>query len=121
MVFHLYLIYAKPASMSTQNLQKEILLLTGTTLVKRECKNAALFGAIESTQQQMLEDACWNGRLPEILPEILSDMDKSRQLYLWLIRQSDSYIQLELCEEPLIIDREYSLDPYLFLSAQISN
>ncbi|MBG9375816.1 hypothetical protein I5907_06190 [Panacibacter sp. DH6] len=102
-------------------MQKEILLLTGTSFVKKECSQAARTNADESSHQQMLEDACWNGRLPEILPEVLNDLDKSRQLYLWLIRQGEAYIQLELCEEPLVIDREFSLDPYLFLSAHINN
>lgn len=107
--------------MKTPNMQKEILLLTGTSFVKKECSHAEKSGLQENTQQQMLEDACWSGRLPEILPEVLNDLDNNRQLYLWLIRQGAAYIQLELCEEPLIIDREYSLDPYLFLSAHINN
>lgn len=103
--------------------QKEILIMTGTTFVDREWCNDNITDKKSSlAKQQMFEEAdCWNGILHELLPEIPNDIYKEEKLYLWLVRQGHAFIQLELCPEPLVIEREFSLDPYLFLSAQINN
>ncbi|QEC68086.1 hypothetical protein FRZ67_12530 [Panacibacter ginsenosidivorans] len=103
--------------------QKEILIMTGTTFVDREwCSDNIMDKKNYLTKQQMLKEAdCWNGILHELLPEIPNDIHEEEKLYLWLVRQGHAFIQLELCPEPLVIEREFSLDPYLFLSAQINN
>ena len=103
--------------------QKEILIMTGTTFVDREwCIDNIIDKKFYLSKQQMFGEAdCWNGILHELLPEIPNDIYKEEKLYLWLVRQGHAFIQLELCPEPLIIEREFSLDPYLFLSAQINN
>ena len=110
--------------MNTISTQSEILLMKGTTFSKREwCGNNAIYNSTNYlTREQMLEEAsCWSGLLNELVPEILNSQDENEKLFLWLIRQGQAFVQLELCREPLIIEREFSLDPYLFLSSQINN
>jgi hypothetical protein len=110
--------------MNTISTQSEILLMKGTTFSKREwCGDNAVYNSTNYlTREQMLEEAsCWSGLLNELVPEILNNQDENEKLFLWLIRQGQAFVQLELCREPLIIEREFSLDPYLFLSAQINN
>lgn len=110
--------------MDTITTQSEILLMKGTTFSKREwCDDDIIYNTKDRlTKQQILEKAsCWNVILHEVVPELLHGQDTNEKLYLWLIRQGQAFIQLELCGEPLVIEREYSLDPYLFLSAQINN
>lgn len=102
--------------------QKEILLITGTSFAQREMNIANMNQPNDHfNKQQLLENACKNGMLSQILPHLADDLNAEEQLYLWFVRESKAYIQIELCEEPLIIEREFSLDPYLFLSAQIYN
>lgn len=102
--------------------QKEILLIAGTTFAQREWSRYNLYELNDHmAKQQLLEEACKNGMLPEILSELPDGSNEDVRLNLWLVRQGQAYIQLELCKEPLIIEREFSLDPYLFLSAQIYN
>ena len=121
LVFDLYLI-VKEFCMKSFATQKEILLIAGTTFAQREWSAADMNEATDHlAKQQLLEQACKNGMLAEILPELPSELNDDEKLYLWLVRQGQAYIQIELCKEPLIIEREFSLDPYLFLSAQIYN
>lgn len=112
----------KAFSMTSFDTQKEILLIAGTTFAKREWSGYYLNTVSNHlAKQKLLEQVCKNGMLPEILPELSTQLNDDEKLHLWLVRQGQAYIQIELCKEPLIIEREFSLDPYLFLSAQIYN
>jgi hypothetical protein len=108
--------------MKTYPIQKEILLIAGTTFAQREWDTGNLHKTNDHlSKQQLLEQACRNGMLQEVLSELPCKYYDDDKLYLWLVREGQAYIQLEICKEPLIIEREFSLDPYLFLSAQIYN
>lgn len=107
--------------MKTPLTQKEILLITGTSFAEREWNKKNMLALQHGISAHERETLFWNNVLPEILPELPVTQNKEEKLSLWLVRHGQAYIQLELCEEPLIIEREFSLDPYLFLSAQIYN
>jgi hypothetical protein len=96
--------------------QKEILLMTGTSFSSRNYTDKTgtdHTGAL--SERERLEEACWNGLLKEILPEIFNLTDK--KLYLWQIREADAFIELELGEAPPVKENQFSLDPYSFLQA----
>jgi hypothetical protein len=57
--------------------------------------------------------------LKEMLPEVFEKADD--KLYLWQIREADSFIELELAEAPAEKDNQCSLDPYSFLSTTSLN
>ena len=71
--------------MKTNSTQQEILLLTGTTFSKREwCENIS-GNKNNLTEKEQLEEACWNGLLPEILPEVYLRTESDKKLFLWQI------------------------------------
>lgn len=103
--------------MKANKIQQEILLVTTSTFSKRQwCKQQ---DNIASDRHQdpvdQLEEACWNGLLNEMLPEVLEKGGSSGRLYLWYIRQSASVLLIELSEQPPQLNESFSIDPSLFL------
>ncbi len=107
--------------MKTQYVQQEILLMTGTRFSARELteKNVEDKNKLSATEQ--LEDACWNGLLDEMLPELIQKTTKGKKLYLWHIRLCRSFLGIELTESSPSIDQELSIDPYFFVPALVMN
>ena len=108
--------------MSTTTLHHEILLMTGTSFSSRQC----LQKMDEDNQKylsemEQLQEACWNGQLPEMLPEICKTSATGKALFLWEIKQNRSGLEIILSETPDQTESEFSIDPYLFLSAQVVN
>jgi hypothetical protein len=101
------------------NLQQEILLMTGTNFTSRQCwqKNNSEKENFLSEPDE-LQDACWNGLLKEMLPEIC---EKNKKLYLWQIKENKSCIDIELGELPSPLEAYFSIDPYTFLDVQSEN
>ena len=105
--------------MKPTSIQQEILLLTGTNFSSRHCYEKDDNNQNHLTEKEQLEEACWNGRLPDILPEIYENTDGNKKLYLWQIRETRSFIEIELGELPEAIDKYSSIDPYSFLPVYI--
>ncbi|HTQ29096.1 MAG TPA: hypothetical protein VMI35_13250 [Puia sp.] len=101
--------------MEQHTTQKEILLMTGTSFSARN--HADKTDAERKTSmsdREQLEEACWNGLLQDMLPEVFEQTEK--KLYLWQIREADAFIELELADAPVIKYDQFSLDPYSFLA-----
>lgn len=93
-------------------IQQQVLLFTGTKFSSRQCfqgKNAEN----NSSEADQLQDACWNGLLKEMLPEICQR--DNRDIYLWQIKENKSAIDLEIGEMPAEVESYFSIDPYAFL------
>lgn len=101
------------------NLQQEILLMTGTHFTSMQCwqKMNSENDHLRSESEQM-QDACWNGLLKEMLPEVCKD---NKNLYLWQIRENKSCLNIELGELPTPLEAYFSIDPYTFLAEQSEN
>ncbi len=107
--------------MST-TLHHEILLMTGTSFSSRQClQNMDEDNQKYLSETEQLQEACWNGQLPEMLPEICEAFTSGKPLYLWEIRQNKSGLEIIISETPHQTEREFSIDPYLFLPAQALN
>jgi len=98
--------------MKPKNMQQEILLFTGSTLAQRvwwekdaSDKESFLFS------REQLENACWNGLLYEMIPEV---MQQKKNFFLWQINVGKFFLSIELGKEPVSIDHICSIDPYLF-------
>lgn len=97
-------------------IQQQILLFTGTHFSSRQCwqkinpESKHVF-----SEADQLQDACWNGLLKDMLPEIC--VSDNRDLYLWQIRENKAGIDIEIGELPTEVDSFYSIDPYSFLEA----
>lgn len=103
--------------MKTNFTQQEILLLTGTSFSSRQCYQK---GDLENrlTETEQLEEACWNGMLPEMLPEIYAEPG-GKKIYLWQIKGALSFIEIELGEMPGEKENYFSIDPYAFLPLRL--
>ena len=101
--------------METRSTQQEILLMTGSKFSEREWAEKISEDKNKLSPTEKLEDACWNGLLSEMLPEIVQKTTDGKNLFLWHIRSCRSFLEIELGEDALVIEREFSIDPYFFV------
>ena len=108
--------------METKSTQQEILLLTGTRFSGRQQYQEMDPGSSDNlTGNERLEEACWNGLLYDMLPEISAKAADGKNLRLWQIRASESFLELELGESPEIKDNDFSIDPPCVLAGKCLN
>jgi hypothetical protein len=103
--------------MRTHPAQQEILLMTGTSFSANQWFKKD--DSANLSEKDQLEEACWNGLLLEMLPELSGHTGSDQQLYLWQVRMSSSFIELELGEYPAEKDHYFSINPYIFTSVQL--
>ena len=107
--------------MKRNSTQQEILLLTGTNFTSRQWSAKDDATSANLSEEEKLEEACWNGLLPEMLPELCSQMNGKKKLYVWQIKEAASFLELELGEYPDEKDNYFSIDPYSFLAERSDN
>ncbi|HUR12178.1 MAG TPA: hypothetical protein VM012_12460 [Flavitalea sp.] len=106
--------------MKKHSTQQEILLLTGTSFSSREiCDNSEPVNQKRLTEIERLEEACWNGLLAAMLPEIYPEGDAENPIYLWKVREGDSFLEIDLGNIQEEKDNFFSIDPYTFLKTQL--
>ncbi|MEO5684617.1 MAG: hypothetical protein ABIQ88_18390 [Chitinophagaceae bacterium] len=105
--------------MKANSTQLEILILTGTSFAanqfsdKNEANNKP-----GRTEKDILTEACWNGLLPSLLPEICEQIPAGKKIYLWEIKEADAFIELEMGELQEDKDKYFSINPYAFIPEQ---
>src|SRR4051812_36822094 len=103
--------------MNAKTTQQEILLLTGTRF------SSNMYCAKDESQEHLsetekLQEACWNGMVQELLPELRKDVN-NKKLFLWNIVQGNAFLELKFSNTPSSTeDKELSIDPYSFLALQ---
>jgi len=60
------------------------------------------------------EEACWNGVLHKLLPEIYWEIEGNKKLFLWKVTQAHHFLQLEFAGRPYVNEWAFSLNPYSF-------
>jgi hypothetical protein len=109
--------YIKLHVMNPNYTQLEVLLITGTSLTSQNLsKKDEGAGNGNLSDNERLEEACWNGLLQTMLPEVYVQPPSGRSLYLWQIREGLSFLELNLAEVPLPIVKEFSITPQSFFS-----
>jgi hypothetical protein len=107
--------------MKKESTSQEILLLTGTTFSLRQwSKTDESEKSENSNEHDLLQEACWNGMIGEMLPEIAADFNTTG-MYLWKIHVGQSFIELEIGQSPEPADPYFSIDPYYFSGVQFEN
>jgi len=108
--------------MEKYSVHQEVLLITGTSFVTEElCKKDDASHDRHLFDNERLEEACWNGLLQMRLPEVFSEAPDGRDLYLWQIKEADSFLVLDLGEAPAEMDSHFSIVPYSFVATQNHN
>ncbi len=100
--------------------QNEILILTNTSFSSRDWAELNKPEKNSFSEKEKLMEACWNGLLPELLPECF-DFMFNKSMLLWGVSEADTFIDLEYGNSAPIIDKECSVNPYIFLQAQPFN
>ena len=100
--------------METKSTQQEILLFTNTSFSLRQLSGNGPSADKHLTTREMLEEACWNGLIWEILPEIC-EKPNDLSLTLWEINVANSFFDLKFSEFPEEVENKHSLDPYKFI------
>ena len=100
--------------MEANSTQQEILLLTGTKFSSRHYLEKDDDNQHHLTEREQLEEACWNGLLKDMLPEIC-EQDSENKLYMWQVWKTNSFIEIQLGEIPGEKENRFSIDPYSFL------
>ncbi|HVG14274.1 MAG TPA: hypothetical protein VM935_04905 [Chitinophagaceae bacterium] len=104
--------------MKEATVQQEILLMTGTSFSSRNwCEKDGSDGN-DIRDEEMLKEACWNGLLPEMLPEICSPVKGDKKMFLWSVTEAQNFIDVEMGEVQEETERIYSINPYSFLQEQ---
>ncbi|HKH59654.1 MAG TPA: hypothetical protein VKA49_02425 [Flavitalea sp.] len=101
------------------NTQEILLVMNNSFSRKQFAENDVLDGesSIQNTSEQ-LEQACWNGLLGSILPELI---DLESKFFLWEIINHRSFLRLNFAVQPAVIDPAFSLNPEFFLNERQSN
>jgi hypothetical protein len=102
--------------------QVEVLLMTGTRFLAGNWipKDDDPAGRGLSDLEK-LQEACWNGLLETMLPEVWIKPANDGILYLWDIKEARAFLELELSEVPLPFDKRLSITPHSFLAFQEYN
>jgi hypothetical protein len=109
--------YITTIFMSTDILQQEILLLTGTTFSQRQLsENDGGEDSHYLSESEKLEEACWTGLIDDLLPEIITN----KELGISQFRDGEFSLQIELAEYPLE-EKPFSINPSYFLTALGNN
>jgi len=100
--------------------QQEILLFINDSFSQKQwCEKEMTEVGKQLSLMEQLEAACWNGRLGELLPEIVEQSGYGNKLFLWEVRQGDSSLHIQLSESTIHQDMQNSIAPYLFLADQL--
>ena len=108
--------------MKPHSLQQEILLITTSKVSRRQLAGDHSADSNQHlTYSELLEEACWNGLLDKILPGTIEHPTSGKKLHLWQIRSGARFLHIELCTFPVVIEKLYSIDPYLFVPTTCAN
>ena len=105
--------------MKTNSIQQEVLLMTGTSFSSRLwCDKDDTTNQKNISSEERLKEACWNGLITEMLPEICKPFTGEKKIFLWQVKEGHSFIELDLAEEPGETDKYFSINPYSFVPKQ---
>ena len=103
--------------MKQQHIHHELLVFTTTSLSRKVlCETNNNDKNENISLAEKLEQACWDGLLNEMFPEIIdSGSTLSPKMFIWGIYPGKSYLLIDLADTSFAIDSVRSVDPYLFL------
>lgn len=100
------------------NKQKELLLLLHSKFFSNQLVEVNNTQAENwYTQKEQMKDACRNGLPLEILPECF-DKAGYKSESIWEINDTNSFIDLVFCKYTQTKEKQFSLNPYIFMQVQ---
>ena len=103
--------------------QQELLVFTGSTFSQRELSGKPEPGDEKAgkSMKEQLKEACWNGLLPEMLPEVFQEPVVQRAVFLWDVYEGNSFLALQYGESAMSVEPIHSINPYSYLSVAGQN
>ena len=103
--------------MKQTSTNQEILLVPKSRFLKKDwCEKKTASNQKKLSGKEKLIEICWNGMLPELLPEI-SELSASQQpLTIWEINETGHLLDLRLGEYDESMNDEFSINPYVHLT-----
>ena len=110
----------KPRVIKQQTTNHEVLFFTNTRFSKKQfCENKC--NGVDPSALSQLENACWNGMVFEILPDIIKSSSAKKDSYTWEVIPAKNFIEVKIGAVPYTVENSISLNPYLFLSIKNLN
>jgi len=101
--------------MARQLNQQEVILTTGSQFAGRQQYQEKDTSQPNASLEEKFREACWNGMLKEILPEVFLLSEEPSKLFLWQMREARHVLALQMAEYPTDVDQVNSIDPYCFV------
>ena len=96
---------------------QEILLNAGSSFFKREyAEREQKQSSKKLSQKEQIAEMCWNGLLPDLLPEITDTGNNQKPLTIWEINATSHLVDLRLGEFNENLNDVFSLNPYVYLT-----
>jgi hypothetical protein len=106
--------------MKTTTTQQEILIFTNTRFSSREWVKKDDNEKNNLSSKEQLKDACWNGLITELLPEIC-ERTYDPSVTLWEINEANSFLALQFGDLNSKLENEFSINPYASMESQHLN
>jgi hypothetical protein len=90
----------------------EILLMTNTKFSAREYSDKNEIQPSKNNNQNKLVEACWNGMIPAVLPELFDKAD-NKKLIMWQLVECNHLLYTQLGEGLNLPEVEFTLNPYI--------
>ena len=106
--------------MKKTSISHEVLLFTNTCFARRQfCERGN-----ESTHQShssQLQNACWNGLILDILPDLIKAGTRDCPSYTWQVLPAGNFIEVRMGAQPFDLSHETSINPHLFHRTTLIN
>lgn len=99
---------------------QEILLMTDTRFSAREYTLKDEEKGPQRSAKDKLAEACWNGLVTQMLPEICLTINK-KPLTLWELGEAQHLFYLHLGDADSIPEAVFTLNPYRFVERNVLN
>ena len=100
---------------------REVLLFINTTFSHKQFCRKENDGHPSKTRREQLEEACWEGVLPELLPEVVTYTLCNKKIFTWQIIPGNSFLYITYGDVPIQMDNWYSINPHGFIYIQPYN
>lgn len=109
--------------MKPKTTNHEILLFTGTGFASRQfcSRNQENDKGKKQSPMEELENACWDGMLYEMFPEILGSFSAKCESFIWHIMSGKNFLRISLGPAPTVMENETAIDPYFFMLSACEN
>lgn len=107
--------------MATHHHCSELLLFSNTVFSQKQIVGKGNKEEPTKTFWKKLEDACREGIIPELLPEVVSYTFCNKKIVSWEMLPGKCFVHISSVHSSLNMEGHYSINPHIFISRQSYN